>query len=175
MAVQHEILTHSSSSASSSQLSNQEVSRPFSILTAFLHWKLDRTTGSLFTQTAHTFVKLNTYWGILWGKASCFIQPLSTSLSLSLCSLCVEQECVTFVDTCVHLCSCGPHFVLSLPGPPDAPAHPPGTISPFSAPLAGLRPLCLAWKTSQLLLFLLCRNELCDLLDLYLFLLLTGS
>lgn len=82
---------------------------------------------------------------------------------------------MTFVDTCAHWCSCGPCSALSLPVPSDAPAHPPGTTGPFSALLAGFRPLCPAWKTSQVLLFLLCRDELCDLLDLYLFLVLIGS
>lgn len=50
---------------------------------------------------------------------------------------------------CAHLCSSGPHFVLSLPAPPDAPAHPLGTIGPFSAPVAGFALLSLVWKTSQ--------------------------
>lgn len=103
------------------------------------------------------------------------MQPLSTSLSFSLWSLCVERQRLTFVDACAHLCSCGSHFLLSLPVPPDAPGYPLGTISPSSHPLAGFRHLCLAWKTSQVLLFLLCRNDLCDLLELYLFLLLTRS
>lgn len=69
-----------------------------------------------------------------------------------------------------HLCSCGPRFVPSLPvpAPPDAPAHPLGTTGPFLAPLSGVRPLRLCALFS-----LLCRNELCDLLDLRLFLLLT--
>lgn len=49
----------------------------------------------------------------------------------------------------MHFCSSQLCLVLSPPVAPDAPARSPRTVGPFLAPLAGFRPLSLAWDTSQ--------------------------
>lgn len=91
-------------------------------------------------------MKFNAYRGHSLGKDQLLYKALSVSLSLSPHSLCVEQKCVTYMVNCAHLWA--PLCALSLV-PPDAPAHPLGTVGLFSVPSAGFRPLRLPRENCQ--------------------------
>lgn len=111
------------------------------------------------------------FGGILWEKTSCFIQPFSISLSVSFHSLCVEQKCVTYAVDRAHLwaplCAVSPYSSWGS-------STSSGYHWSFLSSLGRLQTPKTGLENISVFPSLLCRSELCDLLDLHLLMVLTG-